>query len=130
MIVDFSVEDNRRIPVVTQNRLIPALQIDDLQAHRAQCRFAAFEHTLLVRPAMRNRFRDALRNSLAGALTSTCKPRDSTHLRQNPRSRTRTGSKSSDLCGIYHNPPCSRNHPPPKRKPLYSYSPPPQMSSL
>src|ERR1035437_1736300 len=86
MVVDFAVEDNRRIPVVTQDRLVPAIQIDDLQAHRAQRRFAAFEHTLLVWPTVRNRFRDALGNALAGALMFTCKPRDSTHLGQTPRS--------------------------------------------
>src|ERR1017187_2021404 len=85
MIVDFSVEDNRRVPIVTQYRLVPALQIDDLQAYRAQRRFAAFEDSLLVRPAMRNRFRDALGNSLAGAPISTRKPRDSTHLALYPR---------------------------------------------
>src|ERR1035437_2991085 len=98
MVVDFPVEDNRRIPVVTQYRLVSAVQIDDLQAYRAQSRFAAFEHTLLVRPAMRYRFRDALGNSLAGALASTCKPRDSTHLLQNPRSPSKNRLKSFHLC--------------------------------
>src|ERR1019366_4140620 len=85
VVVDFSVEDYRRIPVVTQDRLVSALQIDDLQAYRAQRRFAAFEDTLLVRPAMRNRFRDALGNACAVPFISTRKPRDSTHLTLYPR---------------------------------------------
>jgi hypothetical protein len=85
MIVDFSVEDNRCIPIVTQDRLIPAFQIDDLQANRAQRRFAAFEYTLLVWSAMGNRFSDPLGDCPARALTAPCKSRNSTHLDRNPR---------------------------------------------
>src|ERR1035437_10672703 len=111
MVVDFSVEDNRRIPVVTQNRLIPAIQIDDLQAHRAQPRFAAFEHTLLVRTTMRYRLRDALGNALAGALSSMCKPRDSTHLGKYPRSPNKNRFKT--LLFVLNIPqPPSRSQPP------------------
>jgi hypothetical protein len=46
---------------------------------------------------VRYRFRDALGNSLAGALASTCKPRDSTHLDLFPVALTRTGLERSDL---------------------------------
>src|SRR5664279_3106172 len=100
MIVDFSVEDNRRIPVVTQYRLISTAQIDDLQAHRAQCRFAAFEHTLLVRPTMRYRFRDALGNTLACPPAPMRKPCDSTHLGLIPVRLARTGSNVL-ICAEY-----------------------------
>src|ERR1017187_10145747 len=101
MIVDLSVEDNRRIPVVTQDRLIPALQIDDLQAYRAQRRFAAFEYALLVRSAMRYRLRNPLGNSLAGVLIPSCKSRDSTHLGLIPRSPHKSPSKTSGFVPKY-----------------------------
>ena len=80
MVVDFSVERNRRVAIVADNRLVSAFQVDDLQPDRAQRRLAAFEDTLLVGSTMRKRFRDALRHAPAGVLIETSKPRDSTHL--------------------------------------------------
>jgi hypothetical protein len=80
MIVDLPVEDDRCIAIVTQDRLIAATQVDDLQPHRAQRRLAALENPLLVGPAMRNRLRDSLGDSPASFVIAACKPCDSTHL--------------------------------------------------
>src|SRR5262245_41838481 len=94
VVVDFSVKDDRRIPVVTQDRLIAAIQIDDLEAHCAQRRLASLKRAMLVGPAMRYRRRDPPGHALAHALASPRKASNSTHLNQNPRSPNRTcGSK-------------------------------------
>src|ERR1035441_545217 len=107
MIVDFSVEDDRRIPVATQDRLIPTVQIDDFQAHRAQRRFAAFENTLLVGSPMRNRLRNSLGNSLACALTAPCKSRNSAHFALIPRSPNQNLTPNIRFVFKY-----TTNHPP------------------
>jgi hypothetical protein len=97
MVVNFAVKDDRRIPVVTQDRLVAAFQVDDLQAHCAQGRLAALEHAVLVGSAMRYGVGDPPGDTLAGDFTSLCKPSNSTHLDQNPRSPNRTPWFKMDL---------------------------------
>ena len=62
VVVDFAVERDGGVAVVADDRLVAAGQIDDLQAHRAQGRDAAFEDAVLVGPAMVERFRDPVGN--------------------------------------------------------------------
>src|SRR6202040_2657637 len=52
VVVDLAVEDQDGVAVVADHGLIAALQIDDLEAHRAQGNDWRFVDALLVRPAM------------------------------------------------------------------------------
>ena len=52
MVVDLAVEDDDRVAIVADDRLIAAVEVDDLEAHGAQRRLAAFEDALLVGTAM------------------------------------------------------------------------------
>ena len=52
MIVDFPVEDNRSVAIITNDGLVSALQINDFQARRAHGENARAEHSALIRPAM------------------------------------------------------------------------------
>src|SRR5271156_3702582 len=55
VIVNFPVENQDGIAIVADHRLIAARQIDNLQPHRPQRNMRRFPHTLLIRPAMRQR---------------------------------------------------------------------------
>ena len=62
MIVDLAVEDDDGVAVLGKDGLIAALNVDDLQARRAQRDGLGFKDALLVRTAMderRNRILDA-----------------------------------------------------------------------
>jgi hypothetical protein len=52
MVVDLAVERDGGIPIVAEERLIAAGEIDDLQSDGAQSCFAALENPLLIRAAM------------------------------------------------------------------------------
>ncbi len=52
VIVDFPVEDNHGVPVVTEDRLVAMRQIDDLQSGGAQRNSLRAIEPALVRPAM------------------------------------------------------------------------------
>ena len=81
VIVDLAVKCNNRIVVVAENRLVSPCQIDDLQPHRAQRRFAAFVYPLLVRAAVVKHLRNPLGNAPVSWLVEVRKSRNSTHLR-------------------------------------------------
>ena len=63
MIVNLAVEDQDGVAIVADHGLIAALQIDDLEAHRAQGNDFRFVGTLLVRTAM---------NQRVGSRANTC----------------------------------------------------------
>ncbi len=52
VIIDFSVEDQDGVAIVTDHGLIAMFEIDDLEAHRAQRDVGGFPHVLPVRSPM------------------------------------------------------------------------------
>jgi len=63
VIVDFAVESNDRIRVITRDRLVAGLDINDFQSRRAERDDPGLEHSLLVRSAM-NQGRSGPTNSI------------------------------------------------------------------
>src|SRR5713101_843863 len=57
VIVDLAVENDDRLAVFAEQRLLAGLQIDDLQAHRSQGNVRGFVCALLVRTPMNERVR-------------------------------------------------------------------------
>ena len=84
MIVDLAIEDNDSVTIITDEWLIAATQVDDLQTHRAQRGGPAFINSLLIRTAMEHRLRDPLSNTPSGRLPKAREPRDSTHVKTSP----------------------------------------------
>jgi hypothetical protein len=58
VIVDFAVEDQNGIAIITQHGLIAVFQIDDLQADGPQRHQGGLPNVLAIRPAMSQRSRD------------------------------------------------------------------------
>ena len=90
VVIDFTVEDDSRAAIVAQEWLVSAPEVDNLQAHGTERRHAAFEYSLLIGTAMRDGFGDAMGHGPAHRPVETCKPGDSTHLRQFPVPREET----------------------------------------
>src|SRR5688500_7107149 len=80
VVVDFAVEGDCRVAVVSDNRLVAAGKIDDFQANGAESGEIAFEDALLVGAAVVQDFRQAPGKPRARGLPNPRKPRDSTHL--------------------------------------------------
>ena len=85
MIVDFSVENDGRVAVAADYRLVAAFQVDDLEPNGAQSRLAALEKPLLVRSPVVQRFGNSSGNAWFRIHSQARKPCYSTHWRSNPR---------------------------------------------
>ena len=81
VVVNFPVESDCRVAIVADEGLVTAAKVDNLQAHGAKRRRAAFEYAVLVGTAMRDDLRDALGQAPAHDPVETCISRDTTHLR-------------------------------------------------
>jgi hypothetical protein len=53
MIVNFPIEDNRRVAIIGNDGLVSTLKINNFQARRAHGKHAGAKNSALVRPAMR-----------------------------------------------------------------------------
>jgi hypothetical protein len=73
MIVDLAVENNHRIAIAGNDRLIPAFNVDDLQARSAERNTFRFMNALLIWTSMENRRNSVLDAPGYGGTTQVCK---------------------------------------------------------
>ena len=77
MVVDFAVEDDGRAGA--GDRLVAAVEIDDLQSGRAERHQSGFEDSLFIGPAMNDRVGGAADALGAGNPVFMCKADDAAH---------------------------------------------------
>jgi hypothetical protein len=85
MIVNLAVENDDQISAVREDGLVPAFQIDNLQAHCAERDRVAFEYSLLVRPAVADAFNRVLQHARRTGIVDMGKARYSAHVVGTPR---------------------------------------------
>ena len=79
VIVDLAVEDDDRVAVVGDHRLVAGLEIDDFQARRAQGNDSGLIYRPAVRSTVRKRFHRIPDAAWIGHTLSVSKPGDPTH---------------------------------------------------
>src|SRR5580698_10221189 len=84
VVVDFAVENQDGIAIVTDHGLIAVLQIDDLEAHGSQRDIRRFPNALLVRTAMSQRPRDPPNGSRIGLRPRVSEPGYAAQMTKSP----------------------------------------------
>ena len=103
VVIDLAVEDDGGVAVVAVDGLVAALQVDDLEPHRAQADMRRMIDTILVGPAVGQRQRQAA-DTIFGNTTTVGKPNNAAHS-TNPH----YGRSPEKFCS-----PLNALHPPPR----------------